>query len=355
MRSRPTRDSVAEVALPCPDLEPSLDFFTELGFRVEAVWPADDPAAIVISGHGLRLRLERDAGGDPGTVYLRHPERQTPSEQIAPNGTRVVLAPLDPPIEVPPLLPSLQISRRAGAAWKRGRAGMRYRDLIADRHGGRYIASHIHVAEAGEVPDYVHFHRVRLQLIYCARGWVKVVYQDQGAPFVLEAGDAVLQPPQIRHRVLECSANLEVIEISSPADHETRADHDLGLPAPSRPGRTYGGQRFVRHRAAEARWRPWRLDGFEARALQIAEATGGLMCAEVARRAGAGAEPPAFSHDGELLFDVVLSGSAILEAGGQTWSLEAGDAVSFPAGLEVRLREPSNDLELLEIAVPAGR
>ena len=46
----------------------------------------------------------------------------------------------------------------------------------------------------------------------------------------MEAGELVLQPPLIRHRVLESSPGLEVVEISAPALHETFADHDLKLP-----------------------------------------------------------------------------------------------------------------------------
>lgn len=82
------------------------------------------------------------------------------------------------------------------------------------------------------MPDYVHFHKVRFQMIYCYKGWVRVVYEDQGPPLVMRAGDCVLQPPRIRHRVLESSPGLEVIEIGCPAEHETFADHDLQLPTP---------------------------------------------------------------------------------------------------------------------------
>src|SRR6185295_4908728 len=105
------------------------------------------------------------------------------------------------------------------------------------------------------VPDYVHYHRVRFQMIYCAKGWVRVVYEDQGPPFVLREGDSVLQPPGIRHRVLE----------SSP-DHETFADHELELPTASLcPERDFGGQRFVRHEAARAAWQRRASDGLEVR------------------------------------------------------------------------------------------
>jgi uncharacterized protein YjlB len=38
----------------------------------------------------------------------------------------------------------------------------------------------------------------------------------QGDPFCFHAGDCVLQPPEIRHRVLETSAAFEVVEIGCP-------------------------------------------------------------------------------------------------------------------------------------------
>ncbi|MCP3914678.1 MAG: hypothetical protein GY711_03860 [bacterium] len=39
-----------------------MSFFTEqLGFRLDVVFPADDPSVAVVSGHGVRLRLERGA------------------------------------------------------------------------------------------------------------------------------------------------------------------------------------------------------------------------------------------------------------------------------------------------------
>ena len=46
---------------------------------------------------------------------------------------------------------------------------MRYRDLIP-RLGGRFIASHILIDQGGPVSDYVHFHSVRFQMIYCHNG-----------------------------------------------------------------------------------------------------------------------------------------------------------------------------------------
>ena len=46
----------------------------------------------------------------------------------------------------------------------------------------------------------------------------------------MHPGDCVLQPPEIRHRVLEASSGLEVVEIGCPAEHETLGDLDMALP-----------------------------------------------------------------------------------------------------------------------------
>src|SRR5215475_61886 len=118
----------------------------------------------------------------------------------------------------------------ANAVWYVGRAGMQYRDLIPGRLGGHFIASHIRITGGGETQDYVHYHKAHFQVIYCKKGWARLVYEDQGPPFLLEEGDCALQPPEIRHRVLESSADMEVIELASPAEYETRADNEVRLP-----------------------------------------------------------------------------------------------------------------------------
>ena len=67
----------AEVRLPCTDLKEDLPFYTKtLGFRLDTIFPADDPAVAVLSGYGLRIRLERGAKEAPGTLRLlcRTPE-----------------------------------------------------------------------------------------------------------------------------------------------------------------------------------------------------------------------------------------------------------------------------------------
>jgi quercetin dioxygenase-like cupin family protein len=351
--------AAAEVVLPCPDLDGTLDFFTDrLGFRVAAVLPADDPSEVLVEGHGLRVRLRRGSGGAPGVLRLVCADPQAFAggvpELVAPNGTRIEIVPSDSPIHMAPLRPSFTLARREGAEWRGGRAGMRYRDLIPDRQGGRFVASHIVIPEGGPVRDYVHFHRVRFQMIYCYEGWVRVVYEDQGPPFVMTAGDCVLQPPRIRHRVLESAAGAEVIEIACPAEHETLADPALELPTQTtRPDRLFEGQRFVRHELSAATWHPWRCEGFEARDLGIDTATGGAASASVVR----GREASGFpfqGHDAELRFSFILRGAALLQCEDRPADpLTGGDAFVVPAGRRYAFGECAGNLEFLEVTLPA--
>jgi quercetin dioxygenase-like cupin family protein len=238
-------------------------------------------------------------------------------------------------------------------AWYVGRAGMEYRDLIPGRLGGRFIASHIRIPGGGETQDYVHYHKALFQMIYCKAGWARVVYEDQGPPFTLEAGDCVLQPPEIRHRVLESSAGLEVIEVACPAEYETCADNELRLPTRDvLPERLFGGQRFVRHRAREAKWGSWRLDGFESRDTGVAAATNGLAAARVVKSDSA-ITAIARGHAGELLFLFILQGEIGIDSSGQgNHRLMAGDSCVIPAGVDYALKAGAG-LEMLEVSLPA--
>jgi mannose-6-phosphate isomerase-like protein (cupin superfamily) len=360
----------AQIVLPCPNLPETLDFFTgRLGFRIEMIVPADSPRTAVVSGHGVTLRLEAESDAPPTPAVLRLlcDSSSMPMETIrgafsldGPGGIRVEIVDAQSIVHLPDGSQEFTVSHIcANDKWNEGRAGMQYRDLIPGRLGGRFIASHIRIPDGGETPDYVHFHKVRFQMIYCKEGWARVVYEDQGPPFLLQAGDCVLQPPEIRHRVLETSPGLEVIEIACPAIHETHVDHDLPLPT-SRilPRRLYDNQRFVFHRVSEARWTPWILDGFEARDTGIAAATNGLAAARVVRRAAVPAmvnttsNGSAIQHAGEFFFLFVLRGELILdniEYGGQ---LQEGDSCVLPADLKYTLRA-SAGLEMLEVRLPA--
>ena len=347
---------VAEVVVPCLDLDQTLSFFIEnLGFRVEMITPADNPKMAIVSGYGLRLCLR--SGGSGKDIFLRLHSTDRKSQTLqAPNDTTIEIINPSVGVELPELRESLVVTPlTSDASWTVGRAGMRYRDLIPSRLGGVFIASHIHITNGGPVPDYVHYHRINFQMIYCKSGWVRVVYEDQGAPFVMHAGDCVLQPPEIRHRVLESSDNLEVIEIGAPAEHETFAEHQITLPtAQLKPDRDFSGQRFVRHVAEKTPWLPWRYSGFEARNTGIDTATSGYASAMTVR-AKKSAVITESKHQHQLLFMFILSGSATLEAGSdhETKQLHAGASVTLPSLLDYKLEVVADNTEFLVDELPA--
>ncbi len=356
--SKPHAQTQAEIRLPTQELRNDIPFYTKvLGMRMDMIYPADDPRIAVFSGHGLRLRIEKDAPESPGTLRIL---TSTPDDfaegrrsLVAPNGTRVEIDKLNPPLVMPETVHSFVVRRlKDQAPWIIGRAGMHYRDLVPDRLGGSIIASHIRIPDGGPVPDMVHFHKVGFQLIFCIHGWVDVVYEDQGDKMRLTAGDCFIQPPEIRHRVLEASDNVQVIEIGVPAEHVTEIDHEMELPTPHhRPDREWQGQRFVFNQAEGAEWVPFRLPGYICRDTTIAENTKGVAGVQVVRK-GQG-DPVWAAHDTDIHFTFVMNGKVTLEGEGRDpFRLEQGDAFVIPPGMRTRLADPSDDVELLEVTLP---
>lgn len=350
----------AEILLPTQELRDDIPFFTKtLGMRMDMIYPADDPTVAVFSGHGVRVRVEKDADVPPGVLRILTDapgsiaEGQT--EIVAPNGTRVQVRPLQEPLVMPETVHSFVVRRLADQApWVIGRAGMHYRDLIPDRLGGSIIASHIRIPDGGPVPDMVHYHTVGFQLIFCYRGWVDLVYEDQGEPFRLHAGNCVIQPPEIRHRVLYASDNIEVIEIGVPAEHVATIDHEMALPnGPVNPDRVFQGQRFVHHKADEATWQAFRVPGFQSRDTTIAAHTDNVAGVHVVRQAKG--DSPWTQHDSDILFTFVMEGGMVLEGEGRDpFALQAGDAFVIPPGMRTRYAQATRDLELLEVSLPGA-
>lgn len=324
-----------EVEIPCRALDPAVASLTDLlGFRLDAIFPADAPREALVSGHGLRLRLVCEGAA---------------------------LADLQRPVMADV---RVELSRYAGpSSFKVGRAGMQYRDLVPSRFGGTFIASHIRIPAGGPVPDYVHHHEVDYQLIYCVAGWVEVVYEDQGPPFTLRPGDCVLQPPGIRHRVLTCSDMLEVLEVGGPAEHVTRVDHDLELPtAVIDPSRDFGGQRFVRHRGSEVPWASAEslgLPGFEQHRAGLGEASHGRVELTRLRAEASGDARPLFVQlrdeaalyfvlSGNLSVDIVSTGDETEEELARN-DLTAGDAITLAPGVRHGLSLAQGTVELVRV------
>ena len=119
------------------------------------------------------------------------------------------------------------ISRADEAVYQTGLRGfMEYRDLGIERAThGQFRAHVIRIKrDAAGAHDLhttgLHQHRCDFQMFYVLKGWIKLVYEGHGE-HTFHPGDCVLQPAGIVHNELECSDDVEVLEIYSPAVHET--------------------------------------------------------------------------------------------------------------------------------------
>ena len=113
------------------------------------------------------------------------------------------------------------------AVYKTGlRSFMEYRDLgIEKATHGQFRAHVIRIKKesAGNHDLHttgLHAHQCDFQMFYVLKGWIKFVYEGQGEQLFHE-GDCILQPAGIVHNELDCSDDLQVLEIYSPAVHET--------------------------------------------------------------------------------------------------------------------------------------
>ncbi len=105
------------------------------------------------------------------------------------------------------------------------RSYARYRDLgVAAASGGAAVAHVIRFQPpcTDEVRVW-HTHDVQFQMIYVLKGWV-VTEMDGHPPERMKTGSCWIQPPQIRHRVVDYSEDCELLEVVLPADFATHME-----------------------------------------------------------------------------------------------------------------------------------
>ena len=85
---------------------------------------------------------------------------------------------------------------------------------------GKVDAHVIRAAAGTEFSSQPHVHKTTFQLVYILKGWIEFEYEGQGV-VRLEAGSCVHQPPEIRHRELGHSEDIEMLEIVLPGNFAT--------------------------------------------------------------------------------------------------------------------------------------
>lgn len=114
----------------------------------------------------------------------------------------------------------------ARAAEGRFEAGLRaffdYRTLEIDRaSGGAFGANVIRAIPGAHATGQWHSHGVTFQMVYLLKGWVRFEYEDLDGEVLLQPGDCVYQAPGVKHREIAHSDDMELIEITAPAEFET--------------------------------------------------------------------------------------------------------------------------------------
>ena len=109
--------NVAAIVLSSSDLAGDITLFTStLGFRLDTIYPSDDPAIAMLSGWGLHLRLDRFSSAPASDLRITgiDPAELGVANQItAPGGTRIELLTINDNFDFPPIEPTFQVGKLA--------------------------------------------------------------------------------------------------------------------------------------------------------------------------------------------------------------------------------------------------
>ncbi len=124
------------------------------------------------------------------------------------------------------------ISHRTTSKFKGGLRGyFEYRDLGIKRATRGKVVAHVIRARPKKAPHgQWHRHDCAIQFVYVLKGWADFEYEGVGKVRV-RAGTCFYQPPNIRHRELRHSKDLEMLEVVSPGKFDT---HMAEAPAAKR-------------------------------------------------------------------------------------------------------------------------
>lgn len=101
------------------------------------------------------------------------------------------------------------------------RAFFKYRDLgVTDATSGRMRAQVTSATQGMGEPTGWHYHVCEQQFVYMLKGWVDLEFED-GTKVHLTAGDSLMIPGGTRHNETATADELELLELSVPAEMQT--------------------------------------------------------------------------------------------------------------------------------------
>lgn len=99
----------------------------------------------------------------------------------------------------------------------------KYRDLGVTTASGGAVRAQVTIGTQGLTRETGwHYHICEGQFIYMVKGWVELEFED-GRTVVVKEGDSMYIPGNTKHNETRAADNLEILEISIPADMGTKA------------------------------------------------------------------------------------------------------------------------------------
>ena len=116
----------------------------------------------------------------------------------------------------------LAISRKGEARYVPGRRSFfKYRDLgVTDGTAGEMRAQVTSAIDTMDRATGWHYHTCEMQFVYLLRGSIDLEFEGTGL-VRLEAGDSVMIPGGLPHQEVHTSPDMEILEISVPAEMGT--------------------------------------------------------------------------------------------------------------------------------------
>jgi quercetin dioxygenase-like cupin family protein len=103
------------------------------------------------------------------------------------------------------------------------RSFFKYRDLgVTAASNGRMRAQVTSATQGMGRPTGWHYHLCDQQFVYMLKGWVDLEFED-GRKIRLQAGDSLMIPGGTRHNETGTADELEILELSVPAEMKTVA------------------------------------------------------------------------------------------------------------------------------------
>src|ERR1700757_4062695 len=97
----------------------------------------------------------------------------------------------------------------------------KYRDLgVADASAGNMRAQVMSSSRGMSRPTGWHYHECDGQFIYILKGWVDLEFED-GRTIRVDEGDSLFIPGYLRHNEIRTSAEMEILEVSTPGTRGT--------------------------------------------------------------------------------------------------------------------------------------